>query len=86
MVNMVSLPQLFVAGVFYPLAGAPQWLQKLSTVMPLTYFSNGLRGLIAEGQTTVQVAPDGYILLGVGLAVLLVAARTFHFEPSRGRG
>jgi ABC-2 type transport system permease protein len=86
MVNLVSLPQLFVAGVFYPLAGAPQWLQKLSTVMPLTYFSNGLRGLIAEGQTTAQVAPDGYILLGVGLAVLLVAARTFHFEPSRGRG
>ena len=86
MLNLVSLPQLFVAGVFYPLAGAPQWLQKLSIVMPLTYFSDGLRGLIAEGQTTVQVAPDIYILVGVGLAVLLAAVRTFRFEPSRGGG
>lgn len=85
MSNLVSLPQLFVAGVFYPLAGAPLWLQKLSTVMPLTYFSDGLRGLMAGGQTLAQVTPDILILLGVGTAVLLVAARYFRFEPS-GQG
>lgn len=85
MSNLVSLPQLFVAGVFYPLAGAPLWLQKLSTVMPLTYFSDGLRGLMAGGQTLAQVTPDILILLGVGAAVLLVAARYFRFEPS-GQG
>ncbi len=82
MSNLVSLPQLFVAGVFYPLAGSPQWLQKLSQVMPLTYFSDGLRGLMAQGQTIAQVAPDFYILIGVGLVVLLVAVRTFRFQPT----
>lgn len=85
MSNLVSLPQLFVAGVFYPLAGSPLWLQKLSTVMPLTYFSNGLRGLMAGGQTLAEVTPDILVLLGVGIAVLLLAARTFRFEPS-GQG
>ena len=84
MSNLVSLPQLFVAGVFYPLAGAPIWLQKLSIVMPLTYFSSSLRGLMAEGQTLGQVTPDVLVLLGVGLLVLLVAVRTFRFEPSGG--
>jgi len=82
MSNLVSLPQLFVAGVFYPLSGAPIWLQKLSVVMPLTYFSSGLRGLMAEGQSLAQVTPDLLILLGVGVAVLAVAVRTFRFEPS----
>ncbi len=82
MSNLISLPQLFVAGVFYPLAGAPLWLQKLSIVMPLTYFSDALRGLMAEGQTLADVTKDILILLAVGLAVLVVAGRTFRFEPS----
>lgn len=82
MSNLVSLPQLFVAGVFYPLAGSPQWLQKLSEVMPLTYFSNGLRGLMAQGQTISQTAPDFYVLVGVGLLVLATAVRTFRFQPT----
>ncbi len=83
--NLATITKLFVAGIFYPLAGAPLWLQKLSIVMPLTYFSNGLRGLMAEGQTLAQVTPDILVLLAVGVATLLVAARTFRFEPS-GRG
>ncbi|MHB1639175.1 MAG: ABC transporter permease [Candidatus Dormibacteria bacterium] len=80
--NLIELPQLFVAGVFYPLSGAPLWLQKLSILMPLTYFSSALRGLMAEGQTLGQVTNDILILLGVGVVVLLAAARTFRFEPS----
>lgn len=80
--NMISLPQLFVAGVFYPLSGAPDWLQKVSVVMPLTYFSNGLRGLMAQGQQLTAVAPDLLVLLGVGVGVLAVATRIFRFEPA----
>ncbi len=82
MSNLISLPQLFVAGVFYPLSGAPLRLQKLSIVMPLTYFSDALRGLMAEGQTLGDVTKDIVILLAVGVAVLVLAARTFKFEPS----
>ena len=86
MSNLVSLPQLFVAGVFYPLAGSPLWLQKLSEVMPLTYFSNGLRGLMAQGQGLSETAVDFYVLVGVGIVVLLVAARTFRFQPTGAGG
>jgi ABC-2 type transport system permease protein len=86
MSNLVSLPQLFVAGVFYPLAGSPLWLQKLSEVMPLTYFSNGLRGLMAQGQGLSETAVDFYVLVGVGVVVLLIAARTFRFQPTGAGG
>ncbi len=80
--NLVLLPQLFVAGIFYPLSGAPDWLQKLSTVMPLTYFADGLRSLMAEGRPLSYTTLDLLVLLGVGLAVLLIAVRTFRFSPA----
>ncbi|HUY24760.1 MAG TPA: ABC transporter permease [Candidatus Saccharimonadales bacterium] len=83
LMNLVTLPQLFVAGIFYPIATAPIWLRDLATVMPLTYFSNGLRGLMAQAQRLSQVlSPDLLVLLGVGTAVLLLAARIFRFEPA----
>ena len=80
--NMIILPQLFVAGIFYPLAGAPAWLRDLSVIMPLTYFSNALRGLMAQGQNVGQVAGDLAILLVIGVVALAVATRIFRFEPA----
>jgi len=82
LVNLVTLPQLFIAGIFYPLAGAPAWLRDLSVIMPLKYFADGLRGLMALGNSLGTVTPDLLVLVGVGIAVLLVAARIFRFEPS----
>lgn len=83
LMNLVTLPQLFVAGIFYPIATAPLWLRDIATVMPLTYFSNGLRGLMAQAQDLSQVlSPDLLVLLGVGIAVLVVATRIFRFEPA----
>lgn len=82
LMNLVTLPQLFIAGIFYPLAGAPAWLRDLSVIMPLKYFADGLRGLMALGNGLGTVTPDLLVLVGVGVAVLLVAARIFRFEPS----
>ncbi|MGH7705047.1 MAG: ABC transporter permease [Candidatus Dormibacteria bacterium] len=82
LMNLITLPQLFVAGIFYPLSGAPTWLRDLSVIMPLTYFADGLRGLMALGRSLGGVGADLLVLLGVGIAVLLVASRIFKFQPS----
>jgi len=79
--NLFSLPQLFVAGIFFPISQSPTWLQALSSVMPLRYFSDGLRGLMAEGQSLGAVAGDLAVLAGLGLVALVLAATTFRFEP-----
>lgn len=82
LMNLVTLPQLFIAGIFYPLAGAPAWLRELSVIMPLKYFADGLRALMAQGQGLGAVTPDLLTLLAVGVAVMVVAARIFRFEPA----
>ncbi len=82
LMNLVTLPQLFIAGIFYPVSGAPAWLRELAVIMPLKYFADGLRGLMAQAQSLGAVAPDILVLIGVGVAVLVVATRIFRFEPS----
>jgi ABC-2 type transport system permease protein len=82
LVNLVTLPQLFIAGIFYPLSGAPAWLRDLSVIMPLKYFADGLRGLMALGNSLSTVAPDLLVLVGVGIVVLVVATRIFRFDPA----
>ncbi len=79
--NLFSLPQLFVAGIFFPLSQSPAWLQGIARVMPLRYFSDGLRGLMAEGKPLGGVWVDIVVLAGVGAAALVVAVRTFRFDP-----
>jgi len=79
--NLFSLPQLFVAGIFFPISQSPSWLQALSAVMPLRYFSDGLRGLMAEGQSLGAVGVDVLVLAGLGIVALVVAGRTFRFDP-----
>lgn len=82
LMNLITLPQLFIAGIFYPLSGAPAWLRDLSVIMPLKYFADGLRGLMAQAQSLAAVTPDLLVLLGVGIAVLVLATRIFRFDPS----
>jgi len=82
LMNLITLPQLFIAGIFYPLSGAPAWLRDLSVVMPLKYFADGLRGLMAQAESLGAITPDLLVLVGVGIAVLVVATRIFRFDPA----
>jgi len=42
-VNMITLPMIFLSGVFFSLSALPAWLSSISKWFPLTYFINALR-------------------------------------------
>jgi ABC-2 type transport system permease protein len=46
-VNMFSLPLLLLSGVFLPLTFAPQWMQTIAQINPLTHAIDGSRALIS---------------------------------------
>jgi len=41
--NAITFPMMYLSGTFIPLEMMPSYLQTVSKVMPLTYFSEGLR-------------------------------------------
>jgi ABC-2 type transport system permease protein len=78
--NVITLPMVFLAGVFFPLAGAPGWLQAVGHVLPLTYLANGLRDVAVRGHSFASTFGDLLVLLGVTSALALLSVRIFRWD------
>lgn len=78
--NFFVLPMAFLSGSFFPLDGAPSWLQTVSKLLPLRHLNDGMLDVMVRGQgPTAALVPIG-ILLGFALVVGLVAVRLFQWE------
>jgi ABC-2 type transport system permease protein len=60
----ITMPLFFASNALYPVDVMPAWVRAISTVNPLTYQVNALRGLLLGTPAN----------LGVDFAVLVVAA------------
>jgi ABC-2 type transport system permease protein len=63
------------AGVFYPIAILPHWMQWIGKLLPVSYVFEGLRTIIAGG-----VVPAASLALGLGLAVVYVFLACWFFK------
>jgi ABC-2 type transport system permease protein len=78
--NFLVLPMAFLSGSFFPLDGAPGWLQVTSNLLPLRHLNDGMLDVMVRGQgPSAAFAPIG-ILLAFAVVVTLVAARLFRWE------
>lgn len=73
--NAIAFPMMFLSGTFFPLDFYPAYLQRISNVLPLTYFNNGLRDAMINGnfqsafQNTVIVLAIGIFFVALGTFV-----------------
>jgi ABC-2 type transport system permease protein len=63
------------AGVFYPIATLPAWMQFGGKLLPVSYVFEGLRTIIAGG-----TVPGTSLLWGLGLAVAYVVLACWFFK------
>jgi ABC-2 type transport system permease protein len=78
--NLVSLPLMFLSGIFFSRSNMPEWLQTVTQYSPLTYVSDALRSISVDGASLWAIRTD---LLGifVWLAIAVVlATRLFKWE------
>lgn len=68
--NLVTVPMMLVAGVWFGRGGFPPWLARLAEAMPLTALVDAMRRVILEGADLVAIGPQ----LGVLAAYLVVGA------------
>jgi ABC-2 type transport system permease protein len=78
--NVVTMPMMFLSGVYFPVAAAPDWLKPLINLLPLTYLANGLRDVMLRGKSVSDITTDIMALLITAALGFAVAARTFRWE------
>jgi ABC-2 type transport system permease protein len=83
--NFLIMPLYFLSGAMFPLNTAPDWMQVLGTVNPLTYAVDGIRNIMFDGTVLKQVFVQHALWLDVGLmaAVALVLTLLSSWQFSR---
>jgi len=76
----------FLSGVFIPIALMPAWLLDIGKVFPLEHLARGVQtAFLGPGSTGITAADLGAIAAW-GVVSLLVAVRTFRWEPLAAGG
>jgi ABC-2 type transport system permease protein len=82
--NLVVFPQIFFAGVFFPVSSMPELVQPLAAVLPLTFVVDALREIIVNGVPLTALARD-VIGMAVWLVIgLFLAVRLFSWKDIAG--
>jgi len=77
--NLLQIPMVFGSGAFYSLSAVPEWLARAGKCFPFAYFVDGLQSAV-----NTDIRPWGVsmlIVLGFSLAILVLAALTFRWDP-----
>lgn len=78
--NIVTLPMMFLSGIFFPIEIFPDWLGNIAQFFPLTYLADGFREITVNGASIATLGPE---LLGLGIWTVVsfaVATRVFRWE------
>lgn len=73
----------FLAGVYFPIALLPAWVQKCSLFIPLTYSLKAMRMAIINGATLSEVYSDVLALAAFSAVILPLSILFFSFSVRR---
>lgn len=77
-IPLVTIPSAMLSGVAIPVDYLPVVLQWLSKFVPLTWAVRTLKPVIVDGESFLSTLPDFMVLLGYGIALLVLASLTLR--------
>jgi len=74
--NLITLPQMFLSGVFFPIDSMPDLLQPVAKLLPLSFVVSGVREVIVNGASLIDQIPTviglfAWLAIGLTLAIRL---------------
>jgi len=77
-IPLIIIPQIFLCRVIWPVEQMPDYLQWLSTILPLTHAVDGLRDIMLNGKSLIDVGVELAALVGFAIIISIVAAITLR--------
>src|SRR5690606_18829254 len=78
--NLVTFPQMFLSGLFYPIDILPGWLQPLPEILPLRVLATALPALPVDGAAAHSLLPQVAGLAAWNGICLFLAVRLFKWK------
>lgn len=78
--QILTLPMMFLSGIFFPTFLMPGWLQNITQFVPLTPIVDGLRMILTEGKTLLDLGPQLAVIGVWTLVIYFIAFRVFRWE------
>lgn len=78
--NIVTFPMMFLSGTFFPRFLMPEWLQNVSSFLPLTPVIDGIRLITTEGRHLVDILPQVGLIGAWMIAIYAIAFKVFRWE------
>jgi ABC-2 type transport system permease protein len=72
-IPLIIVPQIFVCGLLFPVSQMPEFLQWLSKFLPLTYAVDGIRALMLQGKSLVDIGHDIAVIAGYAVGLMILA-------------
>lgn len=78
--NIVVFPMMFLSGTFFPRFLMPEWLQNVTTFLPLTPVIDGIRLITTEGAHFMGILPQIGLIGAWMVVIYLIAFKVFRWE------
>ena len=74
-----------LGGVYYPITVLPEWLQRFSYVLPITYSLEGMRLALLRGYSWRQLSPNIYALIVFSVIMLPISVLVFRYAIRKAK-
>lgn len=78
--QLVTLPMMFLSGVFFPTFLMPEFLQKITQFIPLTPIIDSVRLIITENASLPDLGPQLAVIGSWTVIIYIVAFKMFRWE------
>jgi ABC-2 type transport system permease protein len=77
-IPLIILPQIFLCGLLWPVNQMPDYLQWIAKFLPLTYGVDGIRALMLQGQSLLDIGKEIGVLAGYAAGLMVLASLTLR--------
>ncbi|MQY10298.1 hypothetical protein SRB5_04050 [Streptomyces sp. RB5] len=80
--QIIILPMAFLSGAFFPLEGAPGWVEKVSSVMPLRHLVTAMEDVLSRGGGWGEALPAMGWMLAFAAVFTALAGKLFRWDAA----
>ncbi len=78
--QIIFISSLAFSGLWFPRALLPEWLQTITSYLPLTPVVDGIRSIVTEGAAIASLGMEMAVIVGWLVVVTIVGIKTFRWE------